>query len=150
MTSFAPSSAIYFYSHTDKYGEFSNFAPYGIEKNDKWWPTTEHYFQAQKFKEPAYQERIRMSDTPEAAKVLGKEKKHLRRSDWENIKEQIMLDAVRIKFRTHEVPRRLLLSTCEYELIENAPMDAYWGCGKDGSGLNKLGKILMQVRSELR
>ena len=28
-------------------------------------------------------------------------------------------------------------------------MDAYWGCGPDGRGLNKLGQILMMVRSEL-
>ena len=34
-------------------------------------------------------------------------------------------------------------------LVENAPMDFYWGCGADGSGQNRLGDILMQVRAGL-
>jgi hypothetical protein len=29
-------------------------------------------------------------------------------------------------------------------------MDGYWGCGPDGNGLNKLGRILMAVRDQLR
>ena len=37
---------IYFYSTNDDYGEFSNFARYGIELDGQWWPTTEHYFHA--------------------------------------------------------------------------------------------------------
>ncbi len=40
---------IYFYITKDKYGEFSNFSRHGIEQDGKWWKTTEHYFQAQKF-----------------------------------------------------------------------------------------------------
>ena len=60
-----------------------------------------------------------------------------------------MLDAVRVKFATHPVPRDLLLSTGDALIVENAPMDAYWGCGPDGQGLNRLGQILMRVRAEL-
>jgi predicted NAD-dependent protein-ADP-ribosyltransferase YbiA (DUF1768 family) len=41
---------IRFYSVGDEYGEFSNFAPYPITLGGKRWPTSEHYFQAQKFK----------------------------------------------------------------------------------------------------
>ena len=43
-----------------------------------------------------------------------------------------------------------MLSTGEKVIVENAPGDYYWGCGKDGSGLNRLGQILEQVRKELR
>jgi predicted NAD-dependent protein-ADP-ribosyltransferase YbiA (DUF1768 family) len=35
-------------------------------------------------------------------------------------------------------------------IVENSPFDDYWGCGKDGSGQNKLGQILMEVRELLR
>ena len=59
-----------------------------------------------------------------------------------------MLYAVRLKFKTHSGLRKLLLSKGETPIMENAPWDPYWGCGIDGTGLNKLGNILMNVRSE--
>ena len=41
---------IYFYGvRTKIYGCFSNFSPHGFELDGYWWPTNEHYFQAQKF-----------------------------------------------------------------------------------------------------
>ena len=43
-----------------------------------------------------------------------------------------------------------LLATGDKELVENAPGDYYWGCGADGSGRNMLGRILMELRAELR
>lgn len=61
-----------------------------------------------------------------------------------------MLKALEVKFRTHAVPRDMLLATGTQDIVENAPMEAYWGCGPDGQGLNKLGKILMLVRECLR
>lgn len=55
---------IKFYSVIDDFGEFSNFAPYPIKLAKKTWPTTEHYFQAQKFKDAKDQEQIRQAKTP--------------------------------------------------------------------------------------
>ncbi len=141
---------VFFYAQTDAYAEFSNFAPYGVAFDGVWWRTVEHYFQAMKFHDAAYRERIRSSNKPKDAKALGMTRKIPLRADWEEVKDGIMLDAVRLKFVTHAEPRDLLLSTGEAPIAENAPMDAYWGIGPDGNGLNKLGKILMQVRDELR
>jgi ribA/ribD-fused uncharacterized protein len=42
------------------------------------------------------------------------------------------------------------LSTGDEEIVEDSPIDSYWGCGADGKGQNNLGKILMEVRSRLR
>lgn len=150
MTKNIHTSTIYFYAQTEAYAEFSNFAPYGVAFNDQWWRTVEHYFQAQKFHDADYREIIRSSSRPKDAKALGMTRKLPLRDDWEEVKDQIMLEAVRVKFQTHELPRELLLSTGNAEIVENAPMDPYWGCGPDGSGLNKLGRILMQVRDEIR
>ncbi len=141
---------IYFYGQTDPYSEFSNFAPFGVEMDGVWWSTVEHYFQAQKFRDAAYREKIRKSNRPKDAKALGMTRKVPLREDWERIKEGIMEAAVSKKFATHDGPRRLLLATGDEEIIENAPMDYFWGCGADGSGENRLGKILMRVRSDLR
>ena len=141
---------IYFYSQTDPFGEFSNFAPFGIAMDGAWWPTVEHYFQAMKFEDKAYRERIRKARTPKDAKALGRTRDPRLRADWDAVRGGIMLEAVRQKFKTHKVLAELLLSTGEEELAEAAPGDYYWGVGADGSGENRLGRILEQVRAELR
>ena len=141
---------IYFYSTRDTYGSFSNFSPHGIELKGLWWPTTEHYFQAQKFADTSHEEAIRRAKTPKQAADMGRDRKRPLRADWEQVKDEIMREAVRQKFRTHKDIRQVLLETDDKELIENAPSDYYWGIGADGSGKNMLGKILMEVRDELR
>src|SRR5437660_1353100 len=45
----AMKGVINFYRTDDEYGCFSNFAPYPVELKGMVWPTSEHYFQAQKF-----------------------------------------------------------------------------------------------------
>ena len=142
--------AIYFYSTIDKYGEFSNFSRHGVELDGEWWSTTEHYFQAQKFEDPEYRKKIRTAATPKQTAELGRSRKLPLRHDWEEVKDEVMYKAILKKFQTHPKLKELLLSTGDEEIVENAPGDYYWGCGKDGSGQNKLGQILMSVRQELR
>jgi ribA/ribD-fused uncharacterized protein len=141
---------IYFYSSTDSYYEFSNFSKHGFELKNKYWPTVEHYFQAQKFPDHPQEERIRTASTPSKAKQLGRTRSVALRSDWEFVKEKVMKEAVLAKFRTHEDLKTLLLSTGKEKLVENAPSDYYWGCGANGNGKNRLGQILMEVRDILR
>ncbi|MCB1387944.1 MAG: NADAR family protein [Rhodobacteraceae bacterium] len=145
-----PPDTVWFYAQTDPYAEFSNFAPYGVALDGAWWPTVEHYFQAQKFHDPAYREKIRRTSTPKQAKGLGMTRALPLRADWDAVKDDLMLAALRTKFTTHATPRTLLLGTGNRLIVENAPGDFYWGCGADGSGLNRLGTLLMQVRTELR
>lgn len=142
--------AIYFYSVREHLGEFSNFSRHGVELDGHWWPTVEHYFQAQKFEDKEHQNKIRAVSNPMQAATLGRSRSIPLRADWEQVKDDVMLKAVRKKFETHPELRELLLSTGEEEIVENAPGDYYWGCGKDGTGKNRLGQILVQVRNELR
>ncbi len=142
---------IYFYSQREvPYGVFSNFSPQGVELDGAWWPTVEHYFQAQKFAGTPYAEQIRRAASPKQAADLGRSRSVPLRADWEEIKDEVMFKAVRQKFTTHEELRAILLATGEEELVENAPGDYYWGCGADCSGKNQLGRTLMQVRALLR
>jgi ribA/ribD-fused uncharacterized protein len=142
---------IYFYSKTNSYFELSNFSPHGFQLDGAYWPTVEHYFQAQKFPtEPAYQEKIRQARTAKEAKALGRSRKAPLRDDWESVKEEAMRRALRAKFTAHAALRQLLLDTDERQLIENAPSDYYWGCGCTGTGQNRLGVLLMELRMELR
>jgi ribA/ribD-fused uncharacterized protein len=138
-----------FYSVSDEFGEFSNFAAYPIEIDGDRWPTTEHYFQAQKFADAAYRKKIRVTASPMIAARLGRSRKQPLRRDWEAVKVGIMRAAVLAKFTQHDELRALLLSTGERKIVEHTERDSYWGDGGDGSGQNMLGRILMQVRAEL-
>lgn len=143
--------AIHFYSTREKpYGCFSNFSRHGIDLDGAWWPTTEHYFQAQKFAGTPHVEEIRNASTPKLAATMGRDRSRPLRSDWEQVKDGIMERAVTRKFELHVEIREILLATGDELLIENAPNDYYWGCGRDGTGKNRLGEILMRVRDRLR
>ena len=102
---------IRFYSVGDDWGEFSNFADYPITLDGKLWPTSEHYFQAQKFKDAKLRERIRRANTPALAARAGRSRKNPLRRDWDSAKDQVMRDAVRAKFTQHPALSELLLST---------------------------------------
>jgi N-glycosidase YbiA len=141
---------INFYSARDEYGCFSNFSRHPIFLDGKRWPTSEHFFQAQKFRGTAHEEAIRMAKKPMEAANLGRSRRHPLRPDWESVKDQVMLEAVRAKFTQHDDLKAILLGTGDALLVEHTANDAYWGDGGDGSGRNRLGEILMQVRAELR
>ena len=143
-------TVIHFYSTTGEYGAFSNFSRHTVFLKGKCWPTSEHYFQAQKFAGTAHEEAVRQCKKPSEAANLGRSRKLPLRRDWESVKDQVMLDAVRAKFTQHDVLKDLLLSTGDATLVEHTDRDSYWGDGGDGSGKNMLGQILVRVREELR
>jgi ribA/ribD-fused uncharacterized protein len=84
---------VYFYAQTDAFSEFSNVAPYGVAFDGLWWRTVEHYFQAMKFSDRTYRERIRACTKPKDAKALGMTRALPLRPDWETVKDGIMLEA---------------------------------------------------------
>ena len=147
-----PDPVINFYRTNEPFGEFSNFAAYPIRLKNKTWPTSEHYFQAQKFAgtDDAHAEAIRKANSLMIAAHMGRDRKKKLRRDWESAKVSIMREAVLAKFEQHEQLRALLLSTGDAKLVEHTENDDYWGDGGDGSGRNMLGQILMDVRRELR
>jgi ribA/ribD-fused uncharacterized protein len=144
------SIAVHFYRVSDPHGCFSNFSPHPIRLGGKTWPTSEHYFQAQKFHDPKHQEEIRKANSPMIAARLGRDRKKKLRRDWESVKVGIMTDAVRAKFTQHDDIRKILLDTGDAKLVEHTENDSYWGDGGDGSGRNMLGQVLMRVREELQ
>lgn len=141
---------IYFYSTRGDYGCFSNFSRHGFELGGTYWKTSEHYFQAQKFAGTEHEAYVRFAPTPKEAARRGRRRDLPLREDWNAVKDDVMRRAVLRKFETHAHIRETLLATGERPLVENAPSDYYWGCGKDGSGKNMLGKILVETRTILR
>lgn len=146
------SDTILFYSTRSKYGFLSNFSNHGFKLGEKYYKTSEHYFQSQKFFgiNPDYAEVIRRSPTPHQAAKLGRSRQFKIREDWNEIKIQVMIEAVTFKFVHNKDIRKILLETGNRKLVEKSPRDAFWGCGKDGTGRNMLGIILMDVRTHFQ
>lgn len=143
-------SVIHFYRTGDPYGELSNFAAFPIDLSGERWPTSEHYFQAQKFLRESDRQDIRVEPSPMRAAKIGRDRSRPIQSEWDAVKDEVMLKALRAKFTQHESLRTLLLGTNDAELVEHTANDRYWADGGDGTGANMLGKLLMQVREELR
>jgi ribA/ribD-fused uncharacterized protein len=150
MPETSPPAVINFYSTSGEYGCFSNFSRHSIFLRGKRWPTSEHFFQAMKFEGTEHEEQVRRANKPMEAASMGRERKRPLRRDWESVKDGIMLEAVRAKFTQHDDLKAILLGTGDAKLVEHTTNDSYWGDGGDGSGKNRLGHILMQVREELR
>lgn len=144
---------IYFYKVDQPYGCFSNFSPHPILLDGLYWQTVEHYYQSQKFvgtENEFLSWLIRDTRTPMEAAIIGRDRTHKLRPDWEQVKAQVMGQAVLTKFLTHLDIQGILLNTGEEMIVEDSPIDYYWGCGQDKTGQNQLGKILMNVRQEIR
>jgi len=142
---------IYFYGADEvPYGCFSNFSDHGFNLDGVYWPTSEHYFQAQKFKGTRHADLIRRARTPLRAAELGRDSSKPLRRDWERVKDDAMRRAVATKFRAHADIRDILLSTGDEEIVEDTTTDHYWGRGRTGTGKNMLGRILVRTRSQLR
>jgi len=143
---------IYFYKADRPYGCFSNFSPHGVQLAGRSWQTAEHYYQAHKFcgSDRDLFDRIHAAATPERAAAIGRSHPDAYRPDWPQAKLEVMLAALRDKFQRHRDIQNVLVSTGDRTLIEDSPTDYFWGCGADGTGENHLGRLLMQVRDEVR
>ncbi len=131
----------------NEYAFLSNFTPSPISDEFGTYPTVEHYFQSKKATNKEDFLSIINAPTPAAAKQLGK--RIQLRPDWEEIKDQVMLEELREKFSILEFKILLLFTGQEEIAEENYWHDTYWGIC-NGKGQNKLGKLLMQVREEIK
>lgn len=138
---------LFYHKHEDCY-EFTNFYECWIELDDKFWRSTEHYFQAQKFVGTPLVEHIRNAPSAREAFELSRDPEiaFWKRGDWESVRDKIMKKALLAKFTQRKSLLEKLKSTGSKKLIENAPWDNYWGCGPYGDGQNKLGELLMEIR----
>lgn len=140
---------IRFYSTNDEYGFLSNFAAYPIKLKGKVWPTSEHYFQAQKFVGTRHEKEIRLAKSPMIAARMGRDRKRPLIKNWESVKNDIMSKALYAKFTQYQELREALLNTNNAKIIEHTINDSYWGDGGDGNGKNMLGLLLMELRKKL-
>lgn len=156
---------LYFSRDRARFGFLSHFYPSPITLDGEGWPTVEHYYQAQKSADPRYRAAIRAAVHPGLAKRLAAPPAAPRRisrdswfrrhgeqprPDWHEVKLDIMRRADHAKFAQNADLAALLLATGDADLVEDSPGEPFWGTGQDGAGLNWAGRVLMEVRSQLR
>ena len=123
----------------------SNFYPSVVALDGLDFPTVEHAYQAAKTLDGTKRRQIQQAKSAGDAKRLGR---HVNlRSDWEDIKIDVMRQLLRQKF-SEPMMLNQLLSTGTHELVEGDWWnDKFWGVC-NGVGENHLGKLLMEIRSE--
>jgi len=126
----------------------SNMFESEFEWDGRVYGSSEAAFQSAKSLDPAVRERFTVMSGREAKR---EGKRVALRGDWETVKDDIMEEIVREKFRQNPELLRKLMDTGDAELEEgNTWHDTYWGVDmKTGKGENHLGIILMKIRAEL-
>jgi ribA/ribD-fused uncharacterized protein len=147
---------IRFYKTAWPWGYFGNFSRHPIKLDGAEWPTTEHYYQAQKFvrTDPEHMDAIRVTEKAGVAANMGRDRNHPLDPAWEEIKYHVMLLALIAKFTQNDDCNAMLLTSGDRHIIEDTGQgrddDHIWGDGSTGTGQNLLGKALMEVRDAMR
>ena len=141
---------ILFYGPYEANAFLSNWYPASIFLKEKIWPSSEHYYQAQKLAGTQNEELCRRMESPRLAFEFTRRPEIPVRKDWEDIKVDVMRDAVHAKFTQNPELKEMLLATNDLEIVENSPNDNFWGIGEDGNGKNMLGILLMETREKLK
>jgi ribA/ribD-fused uncharacterized protein len=132
----------------EDYRWLSNFHECVIHYRGLIFGSTEAAYQAQKTLDEVQKEEFQYM-TPKESKKIGAHGVVLR-ADWDDIKVQMMYEINLEKYTRHEYLKEKLIATGTRHLEEtNWWGDQYWGVCK-GAGQNQLGKVLMQIREEIK
>jgi ribA/ribD-fused uncharacterized protein len=151
----AEQTEVRFYRANEKpYGVFSNLYLRAIEFEGETFPSAEHAYQAGKPAKQAVKKWLLSAPNPALVAMAAH---GLYTWDvvpnWASTKFDRMKGVLLAKYRQHGDLRDLLLGTCDMRLVEsgttNNPVNRLWG-EVNGKGENMLGKLLMEVRAELR
>lgn len=139
---------VFFYEH--EFYVFSNFSSFMIEWKGKLWMTSEHVYHSERFDEEGRKDAVRTMRSAYDAFTYAQENKSFQRSDWNDVKVGIMKEILRAKVAQHAYVKKKLLESGERELIEDSWRDDFWGWGPNKDGKNQLGKLWMEVRTEVK
>lgn len=131
------------------YFALNNLYPRSLKLQQQYWHSIEHYYQAQQFIQATDQDRIRQALTPQAARESAQASTATRRPDWEQCRDDILQEAVYVTFKYNDDLNTLLLSTADAPLCYRTDTDPFRGITAGGVGENRLGKLLMTIRTRL-
>lgn len=141
---------VFFYEQD--YYVLSNFSSFRVVVFDFDFQTAEHAYHWRKFtvNDPLIAAQIFYARSAHDAFKIAEKHKAEQAKNWNAVRLDVMREILRAKAGQHEYVGRKLLSTGNRELIENSWRDSFWGWGEDRNGKNMLGKLWMEVRSELK
>lgn len=132
-----------------KFYALSNFSAFAVDWEGRRWMTAEHAYQAGKFSDRQIILRIFQAPSAHEAKQIARRNAPSRRIDWcDVVKLALMEEILRAKRRQHAYVRETLARTSDMIIVEDSPVDSFWGRGPDWKGENHLGKIWMKLRDE--
>ena len=141
---------IEFYKEFGELGYLANYSNHGFTKNGIFYKTVEHYYQSEKFDDPEIKKRIINAPTPKEASNIGRDRSNIRKDNFKEIKNQVMFDGILEKFRQNRDITYKLIETRNKKIAEATIDEYYWGIGKDKSGKNVIGDILVKVRERIK
>lgn len=157
VRTYDPKQCVVFRVTTDKFGGLSNMAsnfPLGIDGIKV--RSSEALYQACRFPHlPKVQAAILNERSPMTAKMQAKHFASDTRADWAQVRVKVMRWCIRVKLAQNWAKFGLLLSTTdEKPIVEESLRDAFWGAKPSATGtlvgINALGRLLMDLRQELR
>lgn len=132
---------------------FQYLSPFSAHQIQIWgehFATVEHAYQASRVISGPEREAIINAPSPLAAWKEGQKYKNDERLKVKGFdKLAVMEELFRAKLAQHEDIAEILKETGDAELIKVHEHDYFWGTGADGTGKNMMGKLWMQLRSEL-
>ena len=126
----------------------NNWSPHKVDIWGIDFQTSEHAFQWKKFSvvEPGIANEILLARSPYEVFKISKANKNKIPKDWAERKVMVMEEILRAKFEQHEDVRSAITRTEKRKIIENSPVDNFWGIGPTGDGKSMLGNIWMKIR----
>ncbi|MBU0707087.1 NADAR family protein [Patescibacteria group bacterium] len=139
--------AIFFF--TPSFHPLDNFSAHRIDIWNISFPTAEHAYQCKKFNHNKdISNQILLARSPEKANQIGKQHRDQIPQGWHDQKVAIMKEILRAKAEQNHDVQKALQRSGNKEIIENSPVDNFWGNGPDNDGKNMIGKIWMELRKE--
>lgn len=157
LRTYAPTESVVFLKTNERFGGLSNMAGgFPLRVNGVRIRTSEALYQACRFPHmPGLQRDIIAEASPMTAKMRGKPYRNQSRPDWDAVRVKIMRWCLRVKLAQNwQEFGRLLLATADRPIVEQSRKDDFWGAkvADDGMlvGINVLGRLLMELREQLK
>lgn len=137
-----------------EYNFLDNFYPSEIEYKGRKFATVEHAFQSEKSNDESFKDKLSVSNSvnPSYSKYMGRSLEEIR-EDWDEVKFDVMKECLREKFKRDPFRTKLLETGDENIQEGNWHDDKIWGVDlkqDPNYGENHLGRLLMEVREELK
>ncbi|MDQ5928056.1 MAG: hypothetical protein QG633_494 [Patescibacteria group bacterium] len=135
---------------------FSPYSAHAIDVGGVIYPTVEHAYQCQRYTDEKIIEEIKTARSPMKAWEASSKYKHLQIPEFKEgeYKLSVMRRLMVLKADQHEEIQKALIDSGDLRIVKHIttypPGDGFWDDGEDGSGLNHIGRMWMEIREDLK